>query len=105
MSWQGAYIADMVSAWPHPNETCRGVESTGEAGCVQWEHNQGRGDRGTAAYNYRCSATAYFDAAGLITRVEVTESLHCHRRFERHFERMTRTVSPDLESEVEEPAL
>jgi len=101
MSWRGAYIEDMVAAWPHPQEKCRS-KTVSEGGCVHWRHHQGGGGNTTPAFNYRCEAIAHFDAAGVITRVEVRESLNCHRRFEWHFDRMTRPHSPDLESEMEE---
>ena len=82
-SWVGSNIMEMVAAWPHPMPTC-GSKKGGASGCVWWRH---RG--GTGTYSYSCETVAYYDEAGVITKVEVRRSNDCHRLFEHYFERMT----------------
>ena len=82
-SWVGSNIMEMVAAWPHSMPSC-GSRKGGASGCVWWRH---RGGGGTYAYN--CETVAYYDEAGVITKVEVRQSNDCHRLFEHHFERMT----------------
>lgn len=82
-SWIGANIKEMVAAWPHSMSSC-GSKKGGASGCVWWRHRQA-GSR----YAFECEAVAYYDEAGVIINVDVRESEDCHRRFERHFERMT----------------
>ncbi len=82
-SWVGSNIMEMVAAWPHPMPSC-GSKKGGASGCVWWRHRSGGG-----TYAYYCETVAYYDEAGVITKVDVRQSDDCHRLFERHFERMT----------------
>lgn len=82
-SWVGSNIMEMVAAWPHSMPSC-GSKKGGSSGCVWWRHRSGSG-----TFAYECEAVAYFDEAGVITKVVVRRSNDCHRLFERHFERMT----------------
>ena len=82
-SWLGSNIMEMTAAWPYSRRYC-GSKKGGAAGCVWWSHNGG-----TGTYVYSCETVAYYDEAGVITKVEVRRSDNCHRLFERHFELMT----------------
>lgn len=82
-SWVGSNIMEMAAAWPYSMPYC-GSRKGGASGCVWW-----RNSGGTGTYTYYCETVAYYDEAGVITKVEVRQSNNCHRAFERHLELMT----------------
>jgi hypothetical protein len=100
-SWQGSYIEEMIAAWPNPNMYC-GSNTIGEAGCAWWRHNRTPGPSGNPTYDYRCEAIARYDEAGVIFRIEVRQSINCHRRFKDRFDRMTRPAGAIVSATIEE---
>ncbi len=99
-SWLGANIEEMIAAWPNPNMHC-GSNTIGEAGCAWWRHRQTGGGE-NPSYNYRCEAIARYNEAGVISRIEVRESLRCDRRFRGQFDRMTRHTAWEVNPTIEE---
>ena len=92
LSWYGANIQEMLSVWPNPNMRCGG-NTVGQPGCAWWRHtNKPNFAAGydSSTFNYHCECIAYYDAAGVITDIDVKRSLHCDRRFRDQFESMTR---------------
>ncbi len=101
LSWQGAYIEEMIAAWPNPNMHC-GSNTIGEAGCAWWRHNQSGAPGGHPTYDYRCEAIVRYDEGGVIFRIEVRQSVNCHRRFKDRFDRMTRPAGAIASATIEE---
>lgn len=91
MSWQGANIQQMLSAWPNPNIRC-GPNEAGQPGCARWKHASGSfsGQTGVSADKHNCDVLAHYDATGLITRIEVRESRNCEVRYADTFPSMAR---------------
>ena len=75
-SWQGAYIEEMIAAWPNPNMHC-GSNTIGEA-------------------------IARYNEGGVIYRIEVRQSRGCQRRFKDRFDRMTRPAGAKASATIEE---
>lgn len=109
MSWEGADIREMLTAWPDPNISCGedkeievGGYEEGRAGCVRWlykQQNSGVQPASGAPYGntvsqwtyLHCEAIAKFRADLIITVVDVRFSHRCSNLFSKDgFTQMTR---------------
>ena len=94
MSWLGADIQEMLAVWPNPNMKC-GSNKDGQAGCAWWRHSRGShdvpisGGSGAMPYNYDCETVVHYDAAGVITDIDLKRSRYCDRRFGDRIDSMT----------------
>lgn len=100
-SWLGAYVEDMLAAWPNPNMRC-GSNTIGESGCVWWRHRQDNTPGGDIQFDYRCEAIVRYNEAGVITEVDVRQSSNCHRRYGDQLQRMRRDTSPEVSATIED---
>ena len=70
--WQGGNIQDMIDVWGDP-KTLKQAGTDGEDGVARWQHIFGGNSVGTGggSHRSRCEATAYFNANGFISHIEV----------------------------------
>lgn len=78
--WQGGNINEMIAVWGNP-KVLKQANADGEDGVARWVHFYGGGAPSTGGgfRRSRCDATAFFDANGFITEVEVV-SQKCNRK-------------------------
>ncbi len=85
-SWVDGSIDDMVKAWGTPNIGYLPAKND-EPGVAGWSVI---GGTATHDDNYSCKTLAYFDANGVVTRIDVEHSTSCQRPYKDKFEFMTR---------------
>ena len=70
--WQGGNVQDMIEVWGDP-KTLKQASADGEDGVARWQYISGGGSPSTGggSRRSRCEATAYVDANGFISNIEV----------------------------------
>ena len=78
--WQGGNINEMIAVWGDP-KVLKQASPDGEDGVARWLHfySGGAPSTGAGMRRSRCDATAFFDANGFITGIEIV-SQHCNRK-------------------------
>ena len=88
--WQGGNIQDMINVWGDP-KSLKQASAEGYDGVARWQYIFGGSSVGTGSGNHRsrCEATAYFNANGFISDIEVI-SQRCDERRLRTMEELRR---------------
>ena len=70
--WQGGNIQEMIDVWGNP-KTLKQASTDGYDGIARWQYISGGGSPSTGggSRRSRCEATAYFNANGFISDIEV----------------------------------
>ena len=78
--WQGANIQDMINIWGDP-KSLKQAGPDAYDGVARWQYIYGGSSVGTGggSHRSRCEATAYFNANGFISHIEVI-SQRCDER-------------------------
>jgi hypothetical protein len=70
--WQGGNVQDMINVWGDP-KSLEQAGADGYDGVAVWQYIYGGSSVGTGggSHRSRCEATAYFNANGFISNIEV----------------------------------